>query len=258
MALSLIVPGPSLAEDSDLVRVEVLVFQHANGQSDRWPATVNREFSELPDPIARAEDFPVNFEGVSPRSQSANLGPLAPSWPPLYTRTGQNSDLFQSVVERIEASSIYRVLSRVEWIQPLSRNARPQAVRLRGEQELQLDEDDTPPSRFVFGRPLDNEAEPASYQLDGSITVRQRQFRHIDLDLVWQEPEPSSMAAGVLSPVAPNDSEVLIHRLRTSRPINLDRLEYFDSSWLGVIVLVQEWSRSDALPAGGHAAQPQS
>ncbi|MEE4295765.1 MAG: CsiV family protein [Wenzhouxiangella sp.] len=255
---SLIGSGPGWAEDSDRVLVEVVVFQHVNGQSDRWPMPVADQFADLPDPLTRADVMMVNAPAV-PRTEQRSTGdPHGPSWPPLYTHTGQHSEVFQRALSRIQSSRDYLILSNLSWIQPLARNTRPQAVRIRGNEELRLDDEPAPPPRLIFGRAIDGGPGPEAnpYQLDGSITVRQRQFRHVDLDLVWQEPQLWLGPSGPLSPVAQGEPEVLTHRLQTSRPIGLDRLEYFDSPWLGVIVLVQEWSRPDLSDAGANVSQP--
>lgn len=258
LTVSLVGPGPSWADDADLVRVDVVVFQHVNGQSDRWPMSVADDFVDLPDPITRAGAMTANVSAASQALQLSAAETPGPVWPALFSDHSQHSDVFQSALQRIQSSSDYLLLSNLSWIQPLARNARPQPVRIRGKQELRLNDKPDPPSRLVFGRPIAAGPEPAvtRYQLDGSITVRQRQFRHVDLDLVWQEPQPWAVSAGSLAPLARGEFEVLTHRLQTSRPIGLDRLEYFDSPWLGVIVMVQEWSRPDLSDAATHAAQP--
>ncbi len=249
LALSLAGSNLVWAEASNLVRVEVLVFQHVDGQSDRWPMPALSEFAELPDPISRAGEQmsgpPESSQGLA----AAAVAAMGPSWPPLYTDYSEHSDLFQAALGRLRSSSDYRVLANLGWIQPLERNARPQPVRVRGQDRLLLPDQPEASPRFVFGRPLGggSVARNSQYQLDGSLTVRQRQFSHVDLDLVWQALEPPAFSAAPLSPIAAGDEPFLTHRLQTSRPIRLDRLEYFDSPWLGVIVLVQEWSRPDQI-----------
>lgn len=257
LVASLLGSSMSRAADSDLVQVEVLVFQHLNGQSDRWPMPITDDFAALPDPVRKAEEMAANLSAGGQWGQPPSVAAIGPSWPPLYTETGQHSDAFQRALERIQSSSDYRLLSSRSWIQPLTRNVRSEAVRVRSDQTLQPQPEPRSTPRLVFGRPLDPEPgqEPTHYQLDGSVTVRQRQFTHVDLDLLWQEQPPWLTSNGPLSPVASEGVKVLTHRLQTSRLVQMDRLEYFDSAWLGVIILVQEWTRPDLTDAGKNDAQ---
>ena len=248
LALALLAPLVSLADEDTLVRVEVVVFQHVDGRSDQWPAYLGDDYGDLIDPIARAEETAAAFGSASQLSSEPGDG-LGPSWPPRFVRTGSHSPTFETAVQRLQASSNYRVLTSLDWIQPLSRDVRPRPVRVRGPETLAFDTAPSPPPRLIFGQPIGASSELAlpHYQLDGLVTVRQRQFRHVDLDLVWREPASISDAPGLLSPTGSSATEVLTHRLKTTRPISLDRLEYFDSPWLGALVFVQEWDRTVAL-----------
>ncbi|MEX0915059.1 MAG: CsiV family protein, partial [Wenzhouxiangellaceae bacterium] len=81
--------------------------------------------------------------------------------------------------------------------------------------------------------------------------LRQRQFLHLDLDLVWQVPAraPADRASrgrreppvGMSTDRAEN--EWLLHRLRQSRIVRPGRLEYFDSSLFGVLVRIERFEQ---------------
>ncbi|HMA97969.1 MAG TPA: CsiV family protein, partial [Wenzhouxiangella sp.] len=230
-----------------------IVFQHANGQSDRWPAPLTDDYSSLVDPRIRSRQTDWNATaGLIGRP-----GPTTPSnldvedqgvsWPPRYVNLEDQSPVIRQALQRLEESSRYRVLTKLSWIQPLDRDVRTRAVRVRGDELLSLDRTSTPSliRTIRTHAPSDGFSLQPQYRLDGSLTLRQQQFRHVDLDLVWREPAPTSQVPGIFAPSSEASPELLIHRLKLSRPIGLDRLEYFDSAWLGVLVYVQEWIRPE-------------
>jgi hypothetical protein len=167
-----------------------------------------------------------------------------PVWPEFYVGLPQFSAAMGQAISRLQDSSQYRVLTKMAWLQPLERDRPTRPVRIRGTEPLTVDWTRTRPI------PMDFEALVAppvlspeiQYRLDGSLHLRQRQFRHVDLDLVWSDPAP----AGALAPRV--EDQVLVHRLNLSRPIRMDRLEYFDSAWLGVVVRVEQWQATPAAP----------
>lgn len=271
---ALALPLPGRAEEQTLVRVEVIVFQHADGRPDRWPAWSDHAFSALPDPQERARLAAWTARGqpgsarpdeaageaeaarpggitpglnpadqqASPESRAASLEPDSddspgPVWPDFYVGLPALSSTMQQAQQRLEASPQYQVLTKVTWLQPLERGVTTRPVRIRGSQALAINWSEASPASLPIEpslpRPL---AMPEiQYRLDGSLHLRQRQFSHVDLDLVWSEPAPANRRAPQLG------HDRRIHRLKQSRPIRLDRLEYFDSAWLGVLVRVEEW-----------------
>lgn len=268
--LALIALPLHLGAADELVRVEVLVFKHANGQSDRWPAQRLEDFSALPDPRQRAllaawtarqlaspeadrneaagadhsaEDLPEPGEDsptIPPRPTVAPLAAegLGPTWPAQFVHEDRLSANMQRAFERLQSSPTHEVLSVTTWLQPLDRRRTAPAVRVR---------DDTPvavtwlepvslPFSIDTGLTTPERLPQSIYRLDGSVRIRQRQFRHADLDLIWSERRPQQPLA---APAA--GAEFEIHRMRLSRPIQLGRVEYFDSPWLGVLMLVEPW-----------------
>jgi hypothetical protein len=81
-------------------------------------------------------------------------------------------------------------------------------------------------------------AEFTNYRLDGQLSLVQRKFLHLDIDIEWRE-------AILLS--APDPDEEIepgpayrLHTVLQRRQILTDRLEYFDTPVLGIIALITE------------------
>lgn len=249
--LLLSLPIPGQAESSDIVRVELVVFQHVQGRSDRWPGQFVDAFAALPDPqenarlaawTARIKPDDARLEGghersLAPPEQALGVMPYGPSWPEFYVGLPEFSPDMEQAISRLQDSPQYRVLTTMAWLQPLARDRQTRPVRVRGTDPLTIDWSKTSPMPIELETlvvpPVS--APEIRYRLDGSLHLRQRQFRHVDLELVWSDPAP-------IEALAPRpETQVLVHRLNLSRPVLMDRLEYFDSSWLGVLVRVEEW-----------------
>lgn len=254
-------PTLSRAESAMVVRVEVIVFEHAEGRPDRWPAPFGDSFTALTDPLERARlaAWTARFDPQQDQPDEAGAAPSAesaqgrgPAWPDFYIALPDLSPTMGQALRRLQDSSRHRVLTTLAWLQPLERDQATLPVRVRGTESLTID--------WMAARPTDVFVEPPieppttmpeiRYRLDGSVQVRQRQFRHVDLDLRWSEPAPGSELAPRI------EHDVLVHRLFLSRPIGMDRLEYFDSPWLGVLVRVEEWQRSQAGMIEGTTGAP--
>lgn len=265
-------PGP-LVQAAEPVRVEIIVFHHAEGRSDRWPSDNNGDFGSLTDPLERARlavwtarRTPGEFPGGSPAAISDLPGPYSiahlerlatsasrvsgpydqtPIWPDHHVGLSSLSSTMQRALERLDRSGDYVVLSATGWLQPLDRQMAAVPVRVRGHQAVQVHWTQLIDQGLQIEGPV---APPPAralvdYRLDGSLQLRQRQFRHVDLELVWTE-----------RVVSEDEPALALHRLSQSRPIRLGRMEYFDSAWLGALVLVEEWQR----PAASEPTQPDS
>lgn len=245
----------------ELVRVEVLVFKHAYGQSDRWPVDELPDFSSLVDPRRQAQDTDWSAPGSFARSVNdgslasapAIPAPLAPAaWelvpPQRFVHDGQLSDNMLRALERLRASDSYEVLSMTTWLQPLERGRAGARVRIRDDHALDTGQSRIEPAPLSFGRVVSPPPDvPASiYRLDGSIRIRQRQFRHAELDLTWTDSRDPAAPGAFIS-----TADFEVHRLQQSRPIQLGRLEYFDSPWLGALVLVEAWQDPRSSSPGG-------
>ncbi len=288
---------PAVADDSPpIVRVEVIVLLHLDGQSDRYRLDQAADLSTLadpllnarrsawlprePDPVAEEDPAELDWDVIS---ESLDLGlpevvsevvetiarpadeagPVQVFYPPVYENLDRLGNEMQSARDRLERSPSHQVLAWRAWYQPLSRQVPSEAVRIHDEHLmrahwLELEQ--------LLGRPVDHNdldsrlglvadlAPPVHYRLDGSLRIRQRQFTHAEIDLVWHE--PLQTGSGPLLPEHLPPGGFDIHRIRQSRTIRSGRLEYFDSSWLGILIRIESWERPDsAHPAGGQRAQ---
>ncbi|MGY6554514.1 MAG: CsiV family protein [Wenzhouxiangella sp.] len=254
--LFLLPPQVVLAED--LIRVEVLVFKHGNGQADRWPVDQLDDFSALLDPRERARlaSWSARPPGLTEPStdadadRQASASPTAtalsagahdgrsPEWPLRFVHDDQLSTNMQRALDRLRASANHEVLSVTSWLQPLDRRRTSPAVRIRDDRPIQVDWQRPTNTALGFAGALaaPEQMPPSIYRLDGSVRIRQRQFRHAELNLVWAESRAQAAPGAFAS-----TSEFEVHRLRQSRPIQFGRIEYFDSPWIGALILVETW-----------------
>jgi hypothetical protein len=268
-----------LAADPDVphYRVEVIVFSHADGRSDARVSESFEDFSELTDPLRRAqlaadprEDdpgrpgaadehqaMPDEFderERAAERDaalalidtlaelEEGTLMPTLPTWPEPWLALEALSSKMERARVRLEDSPRHEVLAWRAWHQPLQRGRAGERVRIHDEYVIATEWDDEPEATEQW---IDNEAaEPTlHYRLDGGIRLRQRQFIHLDSDLHWRSPGRPAASPWMQPMEQTEDSgengDYEVHRLVQSRAIRAGRLEYFDSSWLGLLVLIE-------------------
>lgn len=251
-------------QEKDFYRVEAIVFTHAGGQSDEWPLENPTDHSDAIDPAWRAfareqrleraeEDTSVADSDLSAalnvvdaiaelESGEQSLGE-ALLYPDPWLALDELSEPMQQATSRLERSGAYRVHATLAWHQGLDRTAQRQAVRIHDDRILKVDWIKlTPTGRLLRGnRPVRavSDLTPAfHYRLDGTIRLRKRQFMHADVDLGWRVRERVGPAAW---PLLTADAEFSVHRLDQSRTIRSDRLEYFDSDWLGLLLRVSRY-----------------
>lgn len=259
-------------------RVELIVFEHVGGGSDRRRAAGPVDFTARLNPlvVARANDavdealamlrtgaLPMlpdpNAAGDdAPRltSQSETLVPIPPPFAALARLSGPTG----RALDRLVGSAAHQPVATRAWIQLAARGRAGPPVRIHDATPVTT----LPPARGLppffpswlalpAGASEDGErrlfrpAPPrlAIYRLDGTARLRRRQFLHLDLDLVWQQREPAvgprPAAAADTDPRHPQPW--LLHRLRQSRVVEPGRLEYFDSSRFGVLALVTRFEQ---------------
>lgn len=229
-----------------LYRVEVIVFTHAGGAPDARPVGVLEDFSSLTDPLELA---------AVARERAERTAPATPELPPPYVAVDALSEPMARAWRRLNDSAAYRPLTRRSWYQPAIPNAQTPRVRVYDDHVIltarpEFDADagnapENPSLSGVDGDPFLEQRQPAPfYRLDGSIRLRQRQFLHLDIDLSWREPAPLLPGAGT----GAADRGWLLHRITQSRTVRRDRLEYFDSAWIGVLALVTRFEQFESRP----------
>lgn len=267
---------PDAVEHPPVYRVEAIVFRHTNGRHDRARAAGPVDYTDHLDPllVAAANELaeqrlaelarvvpPVAVSGpvgeTTPflRTEDETIRPI----PPAYAALGDLSGPAQRAMARLIGAPAYEPVITRAWMQPAPRQGDTARVRLHDETVVDVLE----PADSEKPAPIDARQRfetmnsgavaattaPASpaleiYRLDGTIRLRRRQFLHLDLDLTWQTP---IRALGERSerPVAIGDvaGDWQLHRLQQSRIVEPGRLEYFDSSLFGVLVLIERFEQ---------------
>lgn len=266
-------PRTGSIEYPPVYRVEVIVFSHTDGRSDRMRRTDPIDFTDRLDPllVARANDIaerqlaglatmlpvariPGDVDETTPwlESEVQTLRPI----PPVYSALGDLSRPIQRAMDRLRAAPEYDPVTARAWIQLARRGQPTAALRIHDQAVVDLIEpaDNRSlvpvPHVLPFG-PLVETPPPALdiYRLDGTLRLRQRQFLHLDLDLVWQTRArtladrrlPAGRSIG--TPPEGAEDEWHLHRLQQSRIVQPGRLEYFDSSLFGVLVRIDRFEQ---------------
>jgi len=204
-----------------LYRVEVLVFR--NTQSNAEPREVDhlRGFFDL-------------------------LDLDQPALPPAPVKVEQAGSTFRNLWNRLERLNDYEPLAMLVYEQTRADYHPP--VRLHNDEVIAEELHFPGPEVYVDLTAEDMFAPYVMplYRLDGSVQLRHTRFLHIDLDLEYRVEDP----AWATAPATPLPSgEVLegeppepfrIYRLKQSRQVRTDALNYFDSPFLGALVRVTE------------------
>jgi hypothetical protein len=269
-------------DDPPVYRVELIVFAHVDGQSDRRRAERPFDFTGLLDPllVARAHDAADDARAVLAAALPMLPDPGTPSdttpravagdetlrpIPPSFAALGRLAEPGRRVLTRLDGASGYQPVATRAWLQLAQRGRATPPLRIHdstvvatlppprarplffpAELLVPVGIDDTGAVRY---QPLLRADAPrlAVYRLDGSARLRRRQFLHLDLDLVWQLREPSigpdSDADTIAAPERRHPQPWLTHRLTQSRVVEPGRFEYFDSSRFGVLARVTRFER---------------
>ena len=269
-------------------RVELIVFSHNNGRSDGYRTTALNDFSETLDPLKLAEaeqaatEALERFQRLSGVTDTNGDEPVdleaepADAMPEPYIAQTALSESMQAVLDRLDRSGAYEPLTWRVWNQTAERGERTRWVRLHDGEIIQSI-DAKNPDEFddLVNLQADPNAiadEPAAikhYRLDGQTRLRQRQFLHLHFDLEWREsagrPAPilargSSIDQPRIEPASIDQPPVWrVHSFEQSRIVRVDRIEYFDSEWLGVVALLtrieppepEEEAESEVEPIAG-------
>lgn len=278
LLLALAPAGALMAQDDASKRafylVEAIVFTHAGGQSDSWPVDEPADYSAARDPKWRSfarvqegerrrnERIPVDSEMKAALNMVETIASIesgerslteALLYPEPWLALDELSEPMVQALNRLEQSGAYQVRARLAWHQPVEGRTGNPAVRIHDERLVAVDWVTLSPTGRLLrdGRPVETAAGLAPalhYRLDGSIRLRQRQFMHADVTLDWRVPETVGPSPSLF---APFDAALQVHRLEQSRAIRPDRLEYFDSAWLGLLLRVTPYEFEPAEPDPG-------
>lgn len=271
--------GAATAEEQSYYRVEALVLRHLDSMAEARAVAELTDFSialDLEDrDQTRAQAALYSDDPFFPElTDAALLPPVGPfpdaePWAEITFLTDR-SERMSAVWRNLRLSESFRPEAFLAWEQPSEepfpllhlRNARvirtddpwSESRTLPWNLAPSEEEDGLPPARdYVFS--LDIEAailsleplpEPTIfYEIEGTIRLRRSRFLHIDLDLEFREPTPAALNQLPGPPLLPQYQGYLVHRLKQSRQVRTERMEYFDSPWMGVLVWVTEIEVSD-------------
>jgi len=269
--LTLMLPAlaPAQAQDSgvSVYRVELIVFEHVGGRSDRRPAAEPMNFTETLDPealaaldAAIADHLPVLAESVPTLTLPPRIGPEAPALAkgeetiqpvPRDYAAVELSPTMQRALSRLETSPAHSPVATAAWFQTAERGQRSAQVRVHDDEIVSIRQPQTPqrPDSLVdlgpqLGRDLPFEPVPVArpiYRIDGTARLRRTQFLRLELDLAFNQPSRSD--ADSADETSGSDPRWLLHRLQQQRAVRPERFEYFDSSRFGVLARITEYKR---------------
>jgi hypothetical protein len=267
---------PLSAQDAPAYRVDVIVFSHVGSDTDQRFRAVAADYGDQVDPRANAraaawvqpedEEESLSDDERARRDTLATIDQLraletgsspqpapfrgGPIFPPQWQGLPDLSSPMAQAWNRLLDSPTHRPLAWRSWHQTLDRSQRSRWMRFTGGPILDIDWlepetadadflPDEPPYPFLLPKTLNT--------LDGRLRVRRTQFIHADLDLVLQIPTGALPAPLLRDFHHPNG--MLVHSLVQSRSIRPDRIEYFDSSALGVLIRIEEFAPEMTDPA---------
>jgi hypothetical protein len=240
----LALPWAVWADDIALYKVELIVFENLD------PSAIN------------AEAWPEN-PGTPPLDNAVDLATIttAPgrTWQWLdHSQLGLNAQ-----VRRLEHSQHYKTILHVGWIQPVDSSDKGQAVHIfdgmaadHGAADAQARANVPPEAQTTTAAPR---------ILDGTFTLREGRFLHVDVDLGYTKtvtvdasPPASDAAAGTDTTAAapPPQTKQLYVRMTQSRRIHSGELHYLDHPLFGVLFEVAPYDNGG--DDGNDAAAKQS
>lgn len=226
LALSALLTPATVGADTDLYRVEIIIFTQEGDDPDspeRWPVR--------PDPVA--------FQEYAELREDASPGETA-----FQHLDGAALEL-RTAARRLDDASGYTVLEHIAWVQPGLERDRAPAVAI-------------PPGRSPAPDPAEENGAPELAEgmddglagtlelaprppegLSGGVRVARERFLHVETDFRWLEPgtdQPEPQAA--LASAALEDPEPVVV-MRERRRMRSDELHYLDHPRLGVLIRVK-------------------
>jgi hypothetical protein len=172
------------------------------------------------------------------------LMPDLPVWPEPYLALEQLSPKMEHALARLEGSPGHQVLSWRAWHQPLESGSAGERVRIHDDHPIAANWLELAPTGAIVSTENDGQDSPGlepvfHYRLDGGVRLRQRQFMHLESELHWRARRETSPWTTAIEIHDQATGDYQVHRLQQSRTVRPGRLEYFDSSWLGMLVLIE-------------------
>ncbi len=266
----------AIAQERSTYRVELLVLRHLDATAD--PTIV----AELPNLPRKALDLQPSDTADSPHRllpddpispappDNALLPPVGPFPDEIpfaeVAAIETRSERMNAVWRNLRLSESFRPEAYLAWEQPVE-GPFP-LVRVRNEEVIAIDDPYAsiralePPYLFQYDpesaelalRPV---PEPhVHYALEGVVRLRRSRFLHFDVDLAVRRPAtPFSAGAAIVHAGPPLLLEHFgyeVNVLIQSRQVRTERMEYFDSPVLGVLLWITEikYAEETAADAG--------
>jgi hypothetical protein len=273
--LLLLVSSAALAE-SGTYRVEIIVFRNLNAMAEPANVVELRGFSQFPDLEENridAADKPQRAEltAKTMETQSGSAGSiysqLRSDLPDDLHVITEKAFRMDDAWRRLRSSKGYRPLHYASWEQ----NRTDYYPPMRIHDQTGIDSQLRPPTNIMVAD-LAAEAPLTAYrdifyQLDGSVQLRRSRFLHLFLDLEYRVDTVSNQSGpgfftgidqenvkkelstesgtgffvGNNTQTESETDENTFHRvfrLKQNRQIRTDRMQYFDTPYFGVLVLV--------------------
>ena len=240
----------TLAE-SGAYRVEVIIFRNLAVISDATGVDELRSFSQFPD----LEETTPNT--ASPRETATKLpGTPRSDLPDDLNVINQKGAEMTDAWRRLRSSNDYQPLIYSAWEQNRTDYYPP--MRIHNQQIINTQ---LPTPTQITVAELATEDPLATYrsvfyQLDGSLQLRRSRFLHLFVDLEYREKKARSVRVPGLfnenpAPVEPetdpeNNAGYGVFALKQNRQIRTGRMNYFDSPYFGVLVLVSAISSNES------------
>ena len=248
--LLLLISSAGLAE-SGAYRVEVIVVRNLEVVAEAMVVEELRSFSHFPGleesqpPIDLPEGPPDELPPRLPNDLSALLRINLPDDLYVVTRKGTYMD---DVWRRLRSSQGYRPLVYTAWEQNRVDYYPPMRIH---DQQI-IDTQLRPPTNIMLADLAAEDPLAAYrsnfYQLDGSVQLKRSRFLHLLLDLEYRVDMPrtgtetnffteSKSQTGTFFETE-NSTDRGIFTLKQNRQIRTAQLQYFDTPYLGALVLV--------------------
>lgn len=235
LTLLLLMTAAAAHADVGGYRVEVILFQNLQANLDPVEVDSLRSYSNVP--ALTESSLPDDLIALADRSER-----------------------MEGVWRRLRNSKGYRPLVYSSWVQ----NNIDYYPPMRIHDEVVVDSQIRPPTNIVVADLQSRDPLQAFrstfYQLDGSVQLRLSRFLHINLDLEYRVParNVNHARAIALNSRISNGNDMIgedmgsvtpgtkiqdltdhdVYRLKQSRQVKTDRLQYFDSPWFGALILV--------------------
>jgi hypothetical protein len=237
--------------ESGSYHVEVIVFRNLAEMAEADEVDELQSFSHLPSleeivPPVELPDQLVEEPVAVPSEEQAEdlLEPIRDDLPDELRVIIQKGVQMDGVWRRLRSSKNYRPLLYSAWEQ----NRVDYYPPMRMHDQVVINTQLRPPTHIMVADL--SEGDPLAayrstfYQLDGSVQLRRSRFLHLFLDLEYREQNPRLSAEQAFFAVSAkqaedeNDTAYRVFALKQNRQIRTRQVQYFDTPYFGVLVLV--------------------